>query len=157
MLPVLIRKAVLRDLHKVCHFTDFWLSGRGKRIGVPGAVDDVFISPSQHIKYIQKYHTFLATSDCSLLGWAVIQKDGSLIHLLVAGNFRGLGIGRKIIETLRPKLVRSKSNQSSGDPAKFYEKLGYVKTDTVKSRSRLDIDKIKPNREKIIDIFEKKN
>ena len=134
-------------------FTDFWLSGRGKRVKAFGAVDDCFISPSQHKKYICKYRTLLCIDALEIIGWAVVEPSGTLIHMLVAGNYRGEGIGRQMMCLLSPEFVRSKSDQSSGNPISFYENLGYRKVATVKSRSRLDIESIKPKRKPNIDIL----
>lgn len=151
---MLYRDAIIDDLGAVGRFTDFWLSGRGKRVNAPGAVDDCFISVSQHRKYICKYRTFLCLDAFEIVAWSVIEPSGTMIHLLVAGNKRGKGIGKHILKLTSPKLIRSKSDQSSGNPIRFYERLGYRKVDTVKSRSRLDIDLIKPNRKPNIDILE---
>ncbi|MCK5603360.1 GNAT family N-acetyltransferase [Candidatus Pacearchaeota archaeon] len=147
--------ARITDLPEVSKFTDFWLSGRGLRVHAPGAVNDCFISPSQHKRYIEKYETRLAHSNGELIGWAVVQNNGSLIHFLIAGPYRGLGIGSQFLKFIDPQQIHSKLDQSSGDPGPFYEKQGYRKIDTVKSHSRLDIDKIRPDRKKNIDIYEK--
>lgn len=150
---IIYRQAVVDDLKAISRFTDFWLSGRGKRVNAPGAVDDYFISPSQHKKYICKYRTFLCLDELEIIAWAVVEPSGTLISLLVAGNRRGEGIGRAVIELLSPKLVRSKSNQSSGNPRPFYEKMGYKLLRRETSRSRLDIDQVRPKRPRIIDVF----
>jgi len=153
---VIIQKAKLEDLNEIKTFVDYWLAGRGMKYSAPGAVNDYFISPSQHKKYITKYDTWLVKEHGILLAWAVIQNDRSLIHLLIAGDRRGQGIGKKLLTYLTPPKIHSKSNQSSGNPASFYEKHGYKKTHSIRSKSRLDINKIKPHREKVIDIYEKK-
>lgn len=150
-----IRKATLLDLTEIRKFTDFWLSGRGLKQNAPGATNDCFISPSQHEKYILKYQTFLITIDNKIVAWAVIQYDNSLIHLLVAGTHRQKGIGKTLLNTLKPKFIHSKSNQQSGNPAPFYKKNGYKKIESRQSKSRFDINKIRPNRKKIIDIFQR--
>lgn len=155
MVVLKVRKATLDDLQVLRKFTDFWLAGRGLRVNAPGAVDDCFISPSQHRKYITKYQTWILGTGAEIVGWAVVQHDGSLIHFLIAGSHRGRGIGTTFLEEISPETIHSKSNQSSGDPGKFYESRGYVKTGSVKSKSRLDIDKIRPNRKPIIDIYQK--
>ncbi len=149
------RDATIDDLKAVSRFTDFWLSGRGKRVQAAGAVDDCFISPSQHKKYICKYRTFICLEDLELVGWAVIEPSGTMIHMLVSGRHRGNGIGRQMMKLLSPKLVRSKSNQSTGNPIGFYNRLGYHKVSTVRSRSRLDIDVIRPKRKPNIDVLER--
>jgi len=150
-----IRKATLSDLTDIQKFTDFWLAGRGKRVNAPGATNDCFISPSQHTKYIQKYTTFLMFTGKILAGWAVTQNNGALIHFLIAGNYREQGLGHKLLKHVSPLMIHSKSNQQSGNPGPFYEKLGYTKIESRKSHSRLDIDKIRPNRPKVIDIYAK--
>lgn len=149
------RDATIDDLKSVSRFTDFWLSGRGKRVQAAGAVDDCFISPSQHKKYICKYRTFLCLNEFRILGWAVVEPSGTLIHLIVDGHCRGCGIGRQMMSLLSPKYVRSKLDQSSGNPIGFYKKLGYRKVRTEKSRSRLDIDVVRPKRKPNIDVLER--
>ena len=148
------RQATLDDLAGICHFTDWWLSGRGKSKGVEGAVDDYFVSKGQHSKYVQKYATWLCLDEATIVGWAVVEPSDVMIHLLVAGDRRGEGIGKVMMATLRPRFVRSKMDQASGNPISFYENLGYRRINTVKSRSRLDIDRIKPLRAKNIDVLE---
>lgn len=150
-----LKKATIEDLDKIRRFTDFWLAGRGLPSKAPGAVNDYFISPSQHKKYITKYSTYLLLDNRGLIAWAVIQNDGSLIHFLVEGYSRHEGIGKYFLKLLNPPKIHSKSNQSSGDPGPFYKKMGYTKTATVKSKSSLNIDKIKPDRKPIIDIYER--
>lgn len=150
-----IKKATIENLREVRMFTDFWLAGRGLARKAPGAVNDYFISPSQHRKYIENYSTYLLYFNKTIIGWAVIQHHNSLIHFLIDGYHRSKGFGKFFLQYLDPQNIHSKSNQSSGDPALFYEKYGYHKTDTVKSKSRFDIDKIRPNRKPIIDIYEK--
>ncbi len=150
-----LKRASILDLLKIRTFTDFWLAGRGLAKGAPGAVNDYFISPSQHRKYIQKYRTYVLIQDNKIFVWTVIQPNGSLIHLLVHGEHRGQGLGTKVLDLLQPKSIHSKSNQSSGDPGQFYESHGYKKVRSVKSESRFDIDKIRPDREKIIDIYQR--
>lgn len=152
-LMLLYRDAIIEDLKAVSRFTDFWISGRGKRVNAPGAVDDCFISPSQHTKYICKYRTFLCLDGAVIIGWAVVEPSGTMIHLLVAGNRRGEGIGKAMMGILCPNLVRSKSDQSSGNPIRFYEKLGYHLLRSERSRSRLDIDEVKPIRADNIDVL----
>ena len=153
---MVIRRATLKDLETICSFTDFWLAGRGKSQGISGAVDDYFISSGQHKKYIVKYATWQCVCNSRLLCWAVVEPSGTMINMLVDGNLRGKGIGRALMAKVRPKFIRSKSDQSSGNPIGFYEKLGYRKVSRVQSRSRLDIDQVRPARRPNIDILELK-
>ena len=154
-MDIFIRQAMITDMPGIRDFTDFWLSGRGLRVNAPGAVNDCFISPSQHQKYITKYKSFIVLLNREIIGWAVTQNDNSLIHFLISGEHRRRRIGTMLLEHITPPTIRSKSDQSSGDPGPFYEKLGYHKIRCEKSRSRLDINKIRPHRKKNIDIYTK--
>ena len=110
------RLAVLDDLESIVEFVDRLLSGH-----------DFFCPRGQHIGYF-KYKTILVCfKSADLIGWAVRQKNGALIHLLVDPDYRGKGIGSHLLEILEPLLIRSKSDQSTGDPRPFYEKHGYTK------------------------------
>lgn len=151
------RTAEIADLKPICNFTDYWLAGRGLAHNAPGAVNDYFISPRQHKKYIEKYTTYIVLIDNKIIAWSVIEPDNTMIHLLVAGDWRGKGIGSTILEVTNPHAVRSKSNQSTGNPTPWYESHGYTKISTEQSRGRLDIDKLRPNRPKIIDVLERKS
>lgn len=113
----LYRLAVMSDLDSIVEFVDKLLRSK-----------DFFCPRGQHIGYF-KYKTILLTfHKARLIGWAVRQKTGSLIHLLVDIEFRGQGIGSHMLECLQPLTVRSKSDQSTGDPYEFYRKHGYIKT-----------------------------
>lgn len=151
------RTATIADLKQVCKFTDYWLSGRGLAEGAPGAVNDYFISPKQHKKYIEKYVTYLVLLDNKIIAWCVIETSNTMIHLLVSGYYRGRGVGSILLKVINPLRVRSKSNQSTGNPTPWYESHGYKKIRCEQSRGRFDTDKINPGRPKIIDVLERKS
>lgn len=151
------RKADMNDVMAICEFTDWWLAGRGKKKGVEGAVDDCFISLGQHKKYLEKYETWICVKDYKILGWAVMGRDKTLIHLLVAADHRGLGIGKRMMSILEPKCVRSKVNQSTGNPVGFYEKMGFEKVNRVTSKGIMGYDKKHHGRKKNIDVLVRKN
>lgn len=119
------RPAIFADIPVIATFVDFWLSGRGKRSGVQGAVNDFFVSKGQHAGYITRSTVLLAFDCNTLIGWAVKRPNGSLIHMLIAGPYRGKGIGSTMLRILNPSTVRSKTDQSTGDPTVFYLKHGY--------------------------------
>lgn len=141
-MDVVYRKAVTDDLDGIANFTDFWIGGLGISCKVPGAGHDFFVPKGRHRDYLRKYAVLLAIYCGEIVGWAVKTNKGVLIHLLVAGTFRGQGIGRKMLDLLEPEVVRSKMDQSTGDPAKFYAKAGYIS----KSSERL-------GRKKNIELF----
>ena len=121
------RKAEIFDLERLAAFVDFWLTGGGVADGVPGAGHDFFVPVGRHEAYLAKYAVLLALYEGEIVGWAVKTKKGVLIHLLVAGTFRGNGIGGEMLRRMDPEVVRSKFDQSTGDPSGFYRKYGYVK------------------------------
>jgi GNAT superfamily N-acetyltransferase len=153
---ILYRNAETSDLPEIQTFTDFWLSGRGKRKKEPGAVDDCFISTGQHRGYLRLSTVLLAYDENKLVGWAVKHHNGSLIHLLVAYPYRGKGIGSEMLRILDPQLVRSKSDQSSGNPAPFYVKHGYEKIRSETSIPTFKKPRVRKRPLRNIDIFVKK-
>jgi len=126
---IIYRKALSSDLAAIIKFVDFWLAGRGKRVKAAGASNDYFVSPKQHFDYQKKGYVLLAFDCDVLVGWCVKNHNNVLIHLLIAATHRGRGIGRKLIDLSNPELIRSKMDQQTGNPAAFYEKVGYVKVD----------------------------
>ena len=147
------RPARIDDLDPISHFTDWWISGRGQARNVPGAVNDCFITKKQHTKYILKYDTLLAFRGVFVVGWAVKANNDTLIHLLVSGPYRGKGIGKAMVLILQPKFVRSKSDQSTGNPIGFYEKLGYTKLRSETGKARFDFDPFRSLKARNIDVF----
>lgn len=134
------RSAVIEDLPAIAAFVDFWLTGGGKAGGIPGAGHDFFVPVGRHEGYLKKYHVLLAGCAGAIVGWAVKTKKGVLIHLLVAATFRGRGIGSELLKRMSPDVVRSKFDQSSGDPAGFYRKHGYVKSSSERLGKKKNID-----------------
>jgi len=137
---ILYRVATPDDLTIIRDFTDYWLSGKGYAAKIPGAGRDYFIPTGQHVAYLKYKTTLLAFWGERLTGWGVRQRDGTLIHLLVASDCRGKGIGTQILEMLTPVSVRSKSDQSTGDPLDFYLKHGFKKTSDEKIGKHKNID-----------------
>lgn len=130
----------MEDLKRIAAFVDFWLTGGGIPDGVPGSGHDFFVPVGRHEAYLGKYHVLLALYEGEIVGWAVKTKKGVLIHLLVAGTFRGNGIGGEMLRRMSPDVVRSKFDQSSGDPSEFYRKHGYVKASPERLGKKKNID-----------------
>jgi len=120
------RLAVDSDLENIVAFVDFWLRGDGLVDKVPGSACDFFVPVGRHQKYLRKYFVLLALLDNSIIGWAVKTNRGVLIHLLVAGTFRSAGIGSEMLKRMDPESIRSKMDQTAGNPAEFYAKAGYT-------------------------------
>lgn len=139
-MEVVYRKAVIEDLPAIVAFVDFWLTGGGVADGVSGAGHDFFVPYGRHKAYLEKYQVLLAICEGSIVGWAVKTKKGVLIHLLVAGTFRGNGIGGEMLGRMSPEVVRSKFDQSTGDPSGFYRKHGYIKASSERLGKKKNID-----------------
>ncbi len=134
------RLATESDLPLIVAFVDFWLAGRGLADGVPGSAHDYFVPAGRHLKFVTRYTTLIALVENSIIGWAVKTHQGVLIHLLVAGTFRHQGIGRKMLELMNPDTIRSKMDQSAGDPADFYRKHGYASTSSKRQGKKHNIE-----------------
>lgn len=56
----------------------------------------------------------------------IVYYNGSVLHnIMIAEEFRGLGIGEACIRHLEPQLIRAKTNMQAGDPVPYYQTLGY--------------------------------
>lgn len=75
------------------------------------------------------YHrVFLAELDGVLVGAAITTRGTRLINALVHPAYRGLGVGRALVQASGVNEVRAKLDMSSGDPRPFYERLGFACT-----------------------------
>lgn len=134
------RPAKPSDLPVIRNFVDYWLSGRARGRDKTIASNDYFISVRQHSDYLKEKTVLLAFHRTQIVGWAVLSRSAVLVHLLVNGNYRGRGIGKQLIELLHPIKIRSKSDQGTGNPAKFYERVGFKKTLTEKVGKNKNIE-----------------
>lgn len=134
------RKAEMKDLDEISAFTDFWMCGYGVTDSIPGTGNNYFVSAGQHESYMTKHNVQLALHHGKIVGWAVSTKKGVLIHLLIAGTFRKQGIGSKLLEQCKPSIIRSKSDQSTGNPSAFYEAKGYLKKQGIKVGRKNNIE-----------------
>lgn len=122
---VTYRPAILADIRTIKEFVDFWLSGRGMIQHAPGASNDYFVTESQHLAKIKYGTVLLAFEDRRLVGWAAKGKNDALFYLLIAATHRHRGIGSALLKLIDPQCVRSKNDQSTGDPINFYLKHNY--------------------------------
>lgn len=75
-----------------------------------------------------RHRVLLAELDGVLVGLAVLTRGARLVNALVHPAYRGLGIGRALVELAAPHEVRCKHDMSTGDPGGFYAALGYAPT-----------------------------
>ena len=71
-----------------------------------------------------------------LVCWALMSAEGVLQNLLVHPDYRGLGIGAAALELLDAQIIRSKSDQSTGDPEEFYRRAGYHDSGLIAGRKK---------------------
>lgn len=122
MQKIIYRKVVKNDFDDVTKFVDKWLSGRAIK---EGGGNDYFVTKNQHKSYFKNCHVWIALDDKKIVAWVVKEKTNILIHLLVAADYRKMGIGQELMRIINPDIIRSKSDQMTGNPNKFYQKMGY--------------------------------
>ena len=54
-----------------------------------------------------------------------ICKNKTLYLLYVHPKFRSQKIGSKLLQKLKPETIRARTNQTTGNPVPYYERLGY--------------------------------
>lgn len=128
---IIYRRATIADLDNIQIFVDYWLSGRALRDNKNGG-NDYFVSKGQHKSYLKNSHVLIAVEEGKIVGWAVKGRNDVMIHLLIAGDCRGKGVGTELLKRLNPSVIRSKSDQQTGDPFSFYKKHGYKRASSVK-------------------------
>lgn len=87
---------------------------------------DWFDTKKRLLNFLKYYFCWNAYDNGVLIAMAVIQSNGVMIRLLVNPKYRGKRIGAEIVKKSNPQIIRCKTDQSSGDPTGFYEKMGYI-------------------------------
>jgi N-acetylglutamate synthase-like GNAT family acetyltransferase len=137
---IIYRRATIKDCSAIVSFVDFWLSGRARAQKIANAGDDYFVTKAQQLNYLRHCYVLLAEIDRQIVGWAVKESTNVLIHLLIDARYRNKGIGAEMLRRLNPDVIRSKSDQITGNPIAFYEKYDYVKVGNVKVGRKRNID-----------------
>ena len=122
---LIYRKATQEDLPKIMAFVDIFLRR------------DWLVRRAYLMTNLEKYDIWLVFDKEKLIAWAIAGgKKRTLWNLLVHPKYRGFHIGQILVEKLKPEIIRSKSDQSTGDPTMFYEKIGYRLIASKKGRKR---------------------
>lgn len=102
---------------------------------------DYFIRRGQLAEILGgKHHQmYVAEIDAVLVGVAITTRGSRLINALVHPAYRGLGIGRALIEASGATEVRAKIDMSAGDPREFYKSLGFVPTGQFNEKGNIEI------------------
>jgi GNAT superfamily N-acetyltransferase len=112
---ITIRKLEDRDVEAIYAFFDTYMRA------------DWFETKARFYYKVAKQASWnwIAEDNGQIVGVAVVTGRGALIHLLVHPDYRGKGIGQRLLEAANPPIIRSKSDQTTGDPKDFYLKNGY--------------------------------
>ena len=88
---------------------------------------DYFVRRGQLMEMLtSRYHqVYVAEIDAVLVGVAVTTHGTRLVNALVHPAYRGLGIGRALVQATGATEVRAKVDMSTGDPRGFYRALGF--------------------------------
>jgi ribosomal protein S18 acetylase RimI-like enzyme len=104
-----------------------------------------------------RHRVLIAELDGILVGAAILTRGCRLVNVLVHPAYRGLRIGRALVEASGATEVRAKLDTSDGNPVDFYTALGFQHTGQfnptgniellrkpARSRPRRDADRPRP-------------
>jgi ribosomal protein S18 acetylase RimI-like enzyme len=102
---------------------------------------DYFIRRGQLKEILDGRHhqMFVAEIESVLVGVAITTCGSRLVNALVHPGYRGLGIGRALVESSGATEVRAKLDMSTGDPAGFYRSLGFERTGQVNGKGNIEL------------------
>lgn len=108
---------------------------------------DYFLRRGQLADMLKNKHhnIFVAEIDCVLVGVAITSAGSRLINALVHPAYRGLGIGRALVEQSGATEVRAKLDMSSGDPRGFYQSMGFSATGKTNTKGNIELMKLTGN------------
>lgn len=85
------------------------------------------------------HQVWIVEIDRVLVGIAVTTRGTRLVNALVHPGYRGLGIGRALVEASGATEVRAKIDMKSGDPRPFYEALGFRGTGRRNGKGNIEV------------------
>ena len=109
---------------------------------------DYFLRRGQLAEMLRgPYHqVYVAEIDHVLVGVAVTTRGTRLVNTLVHPGYRGLGIGRALVQHSGASEVRVKLNMSDGDPRGFYRALGFESVGRDGAKDHIEIMRTRPRR-----------
>jgi len=72
-----------------------------------------------------RHRVWVAEIDGVLVGLAITTRGTRLVNALVHPAYRGLGVGRALVERTGAVEARVKCDMHTGDPRGFYRRLGF--------------------------------
>ncbi len=85
------------------------------------------------------HRILIAELDAVLVGVAILTAGVRLVNVLVHPAYRGLQIGAALIERSDAAEVRCKRDMTSGDPLRFYQRLGFKPTGRRNAKGNIEV------------------
>ena len=85
------------------------------------------------------HRVLIAEIDSVLVGVAILTANTRLVNALVHPAYRGLGIGRALVEHSGAREIRAKLDMSTGDPRGFYRSLGFRSTGVRNEKGNIEV------------------
>ncbi|MGE0481809.1 MAG: GNAT family N-acetyltransferase [Phycisphaerae bacterium] len=126
---LVVRPAHLGDLAPLSFFFDTAL--RKDYFVRRGQLQEILSGPHHSV--------YVAEIDAVLVGVAITTAGARLVNALVHPAYRGLGIGRALVEQSGAKQVRAKIDMSTGDPRGFYSELGFRETGERNEKGNIEL------------------
>ena len=82
-------------------------------------------SPLDEVLSGIRHETFVALEGSWIVGLAILTRGDRLVNILVHPSYRGIGLGRAMLELSGAKSVRVKLDMAAGSPLGFYVKQGF--------------------------------
>lgn len=91
---------------------------------------DYFLRRGQMAEMLtgKQQRVFVAEIEGVLVGVAILTCGARLVNALIHPAYRGMNIGRQLVEFSGVREVRAKIDMSTGDPRGFYHSLGFRNT-----------------------------
>lgn len=86
-----------------------------------------------------RHQVYVAEIDRVLVGLAITTRGTRLVNALVHPGYRGLGIGRALIEGSGAREARVKRDMHAGDPRGFYLALGFEPTGRINGKGNIEV------------------
>ena len=102
---------------------------------------DYFIRRGQLEDFVNGPHhqVYVAEIDAVLVGVVITTRGARLVNALVHPAYRGLGIGKALVECTGATEVLAKLDMSSGDSRGFYRSLGFVSTGVRNGKGNIEV------------------
>ena len=95
------------------------------------------------------YHeVYVAEIDAVLVGVAITTCGSRLVNVLVHPAYRGLGIGKALVDRSGATEVRAKLDMSTGNPVGFYHAVGFAATGDRNEKGNIEVLRLACNEDR---------